>query len=690
MRWITIVRRRFRSLLRRGAAERELEAELNLHLERLIAANLADGLTPGEARRQALVSFGGIEPLKEASRDVRQTGRVFDCMRDLRHGLRLLRKSPGFTAFAVLTLALGIGANIAVFTVINAAMLRPLPVPGADALVTVSQHIRGTISRDVHDDATFVSYSEYRQYAKDNRVFSGLAAYLPFVDTTLGSTEHRPVLGALTSCNYFDVLELHPARGRFFRGADCGAAGTGAVVVLSDALWRQAFDRDPQMVGKSIVLNRTRFTVIGVAAPGFAGTQPVASAFWAPVTMAHAFHPEFDYLGDNNMSWLALIGRLKPGLTRGQAGANLNVIATRFNALQAGRITTVSLGYATLASTTAMGEVMAIIGGIILAAVGLVLLMACANLAGFILARGESRRKEIAVRLALGAGRGRIIRQLFAESLLLAIFGGAAGGLAAAWSTDSLFRLALARLPIAPEFTSSLRLTPDLRTLLFAFGMALVTACAFGLAPALQASRAELATAMKEGSGQVHSAGASAGRRQRWLVGAQVAVCMILLLAAGLLLHALVNALHPRLGFETANIEAVALDLADAGYDQARGMAFDRQLQDRVAALPGVEGVAEATLIPLSGSDDETGLSLPGGGPALQVHFNSATPNFFPLLGIAILRGRNFTPVEAQTGAHVLIVSRETARRLWPNQDPIGKLARFGGSRGSLCQVVGG
>lgn len=501
---------------------------------------------------------------------MRKTNYIHDFAQDFRYGLRMLRKSPGFTVIAVLTLALGIGANTAIFTILDSAALRMLPVPHADQLVSVGQHIRGPVRRDVWDDDSFVSYSEYQLYAKQNQVFSGLLASSPVNEYTLVTNKPQPITGTLASCNYFDVLEIRPERGRFFVDSDCAAPGESAVVVLSDAAWCSTFGGDPAIIGKTITLNRTSFRVIGIAPPEFDGTVPVASAFWAPVTMVNAFLPANNDLGNDYLSWLALIGRLKLGVSSRQAAANMSVIASRMNSLQKGRITTVTLGRATFLSMPSMRSILLLISGLIMAAVGLVLLLACANIANLLLARAAGRRKEIAVRLTVGASRGRLIRQLLTESLLLAFIGGAAGALAAMWSTAALFRFAMAHLPVDFETTFAFQITFDFRTWLYAFALCIITACFFGLAPALHASRVDLTLAMKEDGANSQTGTISAGRIRNFLVGLQVAACMLLLLASGLLLHGLYRAQTVNPGFQMNNIETAAFNLSDGGYTPQR------------------------------------------------------------------------------------------------------------------------
>ena len=674
---------RMRSLFHRRAADDELDAELRSHIERQIAVNVSAGMSQAEARRAAMREFGSVESLKEECRDARNTNYVHDFVQDLRYGLRMLRKSPAFTTIAVLTLALGIGANTAIFTILNSAALRLLPVPHADQLVTVGQNVRsgnGSIHRNVHDDDSFVSYSEYRAYAKENRVFSGLLAYSAFTETTLVRDKPAPIMGTLTSCNYFDVLEIRPERGRFFVDSDCAAPGESAVAVLSDLAWRSTFAGDPAIVGKTIMLNRTSFRVIGIAPQGFDGTVAVASAFWAPMTMVKAFRPATDFLGDDYLSWLALIGRLKPGISSRQATANLSVIASGMNSLEKGRVTTVTLGRATLLSMPSMRSILLLIGSLIMVAVGLVLLLACANIANLLLARAAGRRKEIAVRLTVGASRGRLIRQLLTESLLLAFIGGVAGAFASMWSVAAMFRFAMAHMPIDPGIAFALHITTDFRTWFYAFALSVITACFFGLAPALRASRVDLTLAMKEDGAHSQTGTISAGRLRNFLVGLQVAACMLLLLASGLLLHGLYRAQTVNPGFQMNNIEGVAFDLSAAGYTPQRAAVFQQELRDRLAALPSVDQVAQATCIPLANRHDMTGFSTPNNNKEYETEYDHVSANFFQVLGIPILQGRTFTDTEEHSGAHVVILSESTARRFFPKQNPIGQVVHGGDS----------
>ena len=661
---------------RRKRMLEDLDQDIRDHIERETQDNIERGMSAEEAHYAAIRKFGNITRVQEETREVWSFVWLEQLLQDIRHGLRILSKSPGFTIVAVLTLALGIGANTAIFTILNSAALRLLPVPDAENLVAVSQDVRGangSLHRNVHNDPSFVSYSEYQSYAKDNGVFTGLLAYQPFTEANLGGSHPQPLIGTLASCNYFEVLEVRPALGRGFDDSDCAAPGTAAVVLLSDNLWRSAFGADPRIIGKSIALNRTPLVVVGIAPSGFSGTLPLASAFWVPLTMQKTLAHDRDYLADNYMSWLAMIGRKKPGVSTQAAAADLGVIASRFNSLQAGRITSVTAVPATLLAAPSLRTPIFIIGSLAMAAVGLVLLLACANVANLVLARASGRRKEIAVRLALGANRGRLIRQLLTESLLLALLGGAAGSLLSLWLTAAIFQFAISNLPAGP-ITFAINFAPDLHVLSYVFGLSVITAGLFGLAPALRSSRLDLSLAMKEDGAEFQARTRSRGFVRNLLVGPQVAICMILLLLTGLLLRGLRRAQTIDPGFQMQNIEAVSFDLTAAGYTSARAVVFQHQLLDRLASVPGVDAVAQATSLPLS--DDHTGsnFSIPGKNEDYQVEYNSVSPGFFPLLGIPVLQGRNFTDAEMQSGAHVTILSQSTARQFWPGENPIGKL----------------
>ena len=597
-------------------------------------------------------------------------------LQDIRYGLRMLGRSPGFTAVAVLAIALGIGVNTGIFSVLNGAALRMLPVPGAGQIVSVDQIFHGKTTRNVHEEASLFSYSEYQEYRANNHVFSGLLAYQPFLSATLAGGRSRQLFGQLTSCNYFDVLNKRPAEGRGFVEADCAAEGQGAVAVLSDELWRNTFAADASLVGKRVILNRSAFTVIGIAPAGFGGTEPIPSAFWVPITMQPAMEPDRDFLGDANVSWLALLGRVRPGVSMGQVRADLSVIAGRIDQQHPGRTTSLSIRSATFLGRPEEHNFVLGAAAVILFGFGLVLLIACANVANLMLARATARQKEIAVRLSVGASRWRLIRLLLTESLLLALMGGALGSLLAFWSFEAISHFVISRLPHGfPPL--ALNMAPDLRVLGYALVLTLLTGVAFGLAPALQASRADLNTALKNIEGGIGGR-AGGGLLRHSLVGAQVAVCMILLIAAGLLLRGLYFAQTVDPGFAMNGIAVVSLDLRTQGFKEKPAAQFEQRLKEKVAALPGVDGVVEAAQTPLSDDHNFTGFSIPGKPAEYEVEDNAISQGYFSLLGIPIVRGRDFTEEEVHAGAKVAIVTEATARKLWPGEDPIGKILREG------------
>jgi predicted permease len=657
--------------------ERDLAEEMEAHVLMHVEDNLRAGMSLDEARRDARIKLGGIEQTKENYRARRGLPLLENFLRDLRFGARALRKNAGFTAVAVLTLALGIGLNTGIFTILNGAALRLLPVPHAEEVVAVSQTYRklqGPIHRNVRENASFFSYSEYTAYRDQNHVFSGLLAYEPFVEVNMGGPHPQHLIGALTSCNYFDVLEVPLALGRGFTDAECIARNTAPIVVLSDGLWRSAFGADASIVGKPVILNRIPFTVIGVASPGFQGSEPIPSQFWAPVNLQSSLLREPDRVADDSQSWLGLLGRTKGGISEKQTRADLGVIAGQIDLRDPGRITTLAIDTATLFSVPEERFLLLSMGGALLFAVGMVLLIACANVASLLLARATGRRKEIAVRLAMGASRGRLIRQLLTESLLVALLAGLLGSLISLWSTTALVRF-LQSNTSAGYWPVALNISPDVHVLAYGLGLTLLTGIAFGLVPALQSSRADLTFAMKGESAD--SEARSRNLLRGALVAAQVAACMVLLLAAGLLLRGLHRAQTIDPGFRMKNVAAIVFDLNGAGYDNQRAEALQRQLLQRIAALPGVNATAQASAVPLDDNHRVADLSIPGREEHVGVEYNYVSHAFFPLLGIPIVRGRNFTEAESQTGAPVAILAESTARRLWPSEDPIGKTIRL-------------
>jgi macrolide transport system ATP-binding/permease protein len=602
---------------------------------------------------------------------------------DVRYGVHALARNPGFTAVAVLTIALGIGLNTAIFSVLDAIALKPLRFNGAEPVLAVYQELHGVKSRSFMQGRNLFSYPEYVEYRDQGRAFTGVAAYAPEIQAFADANE-RPIRGQLTTCNYFDVLNAPLERGRGFLAADCAAGEGATVVVLSDAAWRTTFDADTAIIGRVVRLNRVSMTVIGVAAPEFHGADLLLPAFWAPVTMGPLLASLPDRAGSglsrDDMSWLAIVGRLRPGFGIAQARASLAVIAARIDAQTPGRRSDVTAAEARATGGPEKRTLVLTVGAVFLVAVAMVLLIACANVANLLLARATARRREIAVRLALGASRGRLVRQLMTESLLVALIGGAVGTVFALWGTSALVALALKDPGSTPLV---IQIVPDARIFAYSLGMTLVTAVAFGLAPALHATRSDVSGALKQGDSDVAG---GRGWLRGTLVGVQVAVCMVLLIAAGLTLRGLAHARTVDPGFSMDGTYTLTFDLGREGYDSVRAGAFGRDLLDRLRAVRGVDRVAEAYSTPLGNSHHFAGFTRAGQTNADVLEMNEVTPGFLSTVGVPLVRGRDFERTDGVGGVNAVIMNEAAARKLWPNADPVGQ--RLGGF-GKEYEVVG-
>ncbi|HEX7237292.1 MAG TPA: ABC transporter permease [Gammaproteobacteria bacterium] len=595
---------------------------------------------------------------------------------DLRHAARRLAASPGFTAAAVLTISLGVGINTGAFSVFNAMALRNLPAGAADELVSVHQLLDETTrrTRNAWGAPSRFSTSEYRTYRDETRMLSGIAGYSDSSTVTLGGDVPEEIVGTFVTCNYFEVLERRPAFGPGF-AADCDAEAATPSVVLGHELWTTKLAADPNVIGREVVLNRQPFVVVGVAPEGMRGVDFLPAEFFAPISAQPSLSPRIDAFRTET-SWLTLIGRRAAGASLSQIKAELGVIAAGIDQQQPPRRTVLAVERASrLSSPEGRLETFAA-GSVLMTAFGLVLLIACANVANLLLARTTSRAREIAVRLSLGATRARIVQQLLAESLLIAVSGGAIGALLTGWTVQSLVRFAIARLP-AEARSLNIETVIDARVLAYAIAATLASAVLFGLAPALHASKPDLQAAIK-----VDGAGIgprSRGRLQGVLVGVQVALCMVLMISAGVLLRGLYEAMNVEPGFEYKGVSVASFDLNGAGYDAARAAAFQRELAERVAALPGIDAVAQAAITPLyPGTMGFTG-RVPKQEQWLPMSFNWVSPGYFSLVEIPIVRGRTFTDAEVAAGG-ALVVTDATARRLWPDRDPIGQRLEYAAS----------
>jgi predicted permease len=611
-------------------------------------------------------------------------------MQDIRFGARMLFKSRAFTVVAILSLALGIGANTTIFTLVNAVLLQSLPVSEPAQLMSVF----GTDDNNKGQQLDYapISYPNYVDYRDQNDVFTGLLIYGFATMSLSGTGEPEQINGLMVSGNYFDLLGVKAAQGRTFLAEEDKTPGTHPVIVLSHALWQRRFGGDPGIVGKTITLNSQGFTVIGVAPPGFRGTFAIgASDFWVPIAM----HDQVltgtfrEWFNERRALLFNVIGRLKPGVSREQAQVAMQTIGRRLEQEYPKENEKRNVMLVPLAQSTInpnQRDLFVRAGGLLTTVVGLVLLIACANVANLMLARATARRKEIAIRAALGAGRMRIIRQLLTESILLSVLGGALGLFLAYWACELLWSF---RPPFFNQNDLSLEL--DGRVLAFTMLLSLLTGIVFGLAPALQATRTDLVTELKEKSGPPRQT------RQRFnlrnvLVVAQMALSLVALIGAGLFLRSLRNAQQLNPGFETEKLMVMSFDLGAQGYNATRGREFDRQVQARVESLPGVRSAAVASNGPLNAGFMRSvfieGQESPAGGRGKLILVTTVGPKYFETMGIPLMRGRDFGSSDQENSVKVVVINEAMAKRFWPGEEAVGKRFKFFGDE-TPTEVVG-
>jgi predicted permease len=589
---------------------------------------------------------------------------IFD---DLRYAARRLSATPGFTAAAIITIALGVGINTGVYTVLNGVALRDLPAPEADELVTIHQVIEGDDARVFEGAPSMFSMAEYVSYRDRSQTLLGLLGYSMQIGIRLGDQVAQERTGTFVTCDYFDVLRQPPALGRGFTAQDC-ERGAAPTVVLSHDVWTGAFGADAAVIGRTIVLNRQAVTVVGVAPEGVRGLDFVPVGYFLSTVSQPVLMPGLNWPDDVRVGWLRLIGRKADDTSVAAVRAELGIVAAEIDRLRPPRETTLVIDRAQRFSEPQMQPLVFGAGAVIMAAFALVLLVACANVANLLLARATGRAREIAVRLSLGASRARVVQLLLAESLLIGAAGGALGSLLAAWSFQGLVFAVLQALPFdAPELL--LDTSPDLTVLGFAILLSVGTGVLCGLAPALQATRPDLQTAMKVdalGTGRRRG-----GRLQATLVGAQVAVCMVLTIAAGLLLRGLQATYDVEPGFAFENVAVASVALSE-DYDVDTLATAHRQILERVAGTPGIDGVAQARVVPLSLMVSTAEARLPDQAEPFEADVNTVSPGYFSLLGIPLVQGRTFIDAELVDGSPAVIVTESTARRFWPQRDPIG------------------
>src|SRR5215467_2128096 len=672
--------RRFASLLRnllhKEREERELDEEVRSHEQLLVDENIQAGMSQQEARRQARLEIGGVEQVKEQVREIRAGHllETFGC--DVQYAARMMRRSPVFTAIAVLTLALGIGANTAVFSVVNAVLLRPLPYPDSDRLVQI-----WSTNPSANRWGTWTAYPRFEDWRRENSVFEQMVTARTWVMSSIKIADHpERLFGVITSSQLLQLLRVRPMLGRGFLPEE-DLPGHDHVIILSYGLWQRRFGADRGVIGRTVNVGEYPYTVIGVTAPDFRFPPDLPVSFQVDAWLPPAPDPSRNERGSNNYYTFA---RLKPGVTTAQAQAEMDAInrglAEKYPADR-------GMGVKVVGWQRQVGSEVRPALLILLGAIGLVLLIACANVANLLLARGATRQREAALRQALGAGRGRLIQQFLTESLLLAILGGASG-LLLGYEGLRFF------VQLAPDIPRLNETTIDLRVLIFSAVLTLGTGLIFGMAPALQAYKANVQDSLKESGGRL-TLGSSRAKARNVLVVAEMALALILLTGAGLLVRSFVQLQQVDPGFNPKNLLTAFAMLPPSKYPEPRRQAvFFHELMDRITSLPTVGCAGAADSAPMLTND--TGPVSIEGHPVrpdeveIQAERPKITPDYFRAMEIRLLRGRTFTWADSETSPPVAIINESAARQYWPNQDALGKRVKLeDGSAPVWRQVVG-
>jgi predicted permease len=608
--------------------------------------------------------------------------------KDIRYGIRMLSKSPGVTIVAVLTLALGIGANTAIFSGVSAFIMRPLPVPHPEQLIRPLE-----IAEDgnVSDEVSYPDFSDYRTQIASYADLAGEDMLQVALDT---QDQNDVVWGQAVSANYFDVLQVKPFRGRGFLPDEDKSLGASSVVVLGHSLWQRRMASDPNIVGKKVQLNNRPYEVIGVAPDFFKGTKfGLSMDFWVPMSMVEELRRSPGLLSERNSQWMLVMGRLKPGVSLAQASAEISAIATRLNQAHPDERSSNTRAKALIEVDGRFDDatVFKSASAVAMAIVGLILLIACANVANLMLARAVARRKEIAIRLALGASRMRLIRQLLTESLLLALLGGGLGLLLAYWVTG----LMQGFIPVLPYNIVDNFFALDQRALVFTLIVSLATGLVSGLAPAWHSSKPDVVPILK-GDSQA----AQRGKTRRLtlrnsLVVAQVALSLVVLVCGGLFIKSFRKAQTMDPGFTNNNALLVTMSPQLVGYENEQANNFFTQVKERAANLPGVESASLVQLLPLGDSSNSTGPvlkegeTLPRGSAGRNIMVNVVSPGYFRTMGIPFIEGRDFDARDQQKTQRVVVVNQRMAQTVWPGETAIGKRFFIGPESRDAIEVVG-
>ena len=668
------------AMLRRSRMESEMDAELRFHVEAYAEDLVRGGLPHKEAMRQARIEFGGIERAKEECRDARGVNFIENFTQDLRFGLRTLRKSPGFTAVAIFTLALGIGANTAIFSLLNAVVLRLLPVPNPQQLVQFTYTFPANGPENWN---SWFGYPHLERFRMQAGMLSGVFGGVGLNQVNVGWHESA----GLAQCdaytdNFFSVLGVAPQQGRLFAPGDDREGAD--VVVLSDRYWRSRFAADPAIIGQTILINQLPFAVIGITPPKFSIYVGGARDLWVPLHTLDRFTPDPNRWQASFTSWLLIAGRLRPGVSLARAEAELDVIHRRLLAEQLAvserrgsqsmqrlvRESHLVLHPAANGMFSGLRHTYAPPLKLLMGVAGIVLLISCVNVANLVLARACHRRPEIALRMALGSGRARLIRQLLTESLLVAIAGGVLGLVIAWWGGTVLVRMISTGDSPVP-----LDVRPDWPVFGFTAAVSLVGGILFGLVPAIRGTRVDPGSALKQGT---HGTTGPSRFLDRVLVAVQVTLSLVLITGAGIFTRTLENLRHVDVGYERDNILMFSVDAKLAGYPKERAGALYRAILDKAAVWPGIQSASVSIVRPV---DDQyylvdrigevDGDTLPD-GETIKVAWNAMSPGYFSTIGTPILMGRDFDLRERGAASGVVIVNESLARQVLSGQNPIG------------------
>jgi len=671
-------------IARRGGKEAELEDELEFHLREEARQAEAAGLTAGEARWAARRELGNVALLMEDTRATWGWTSLERFWRDVQYAVRTLRRNPGFASAAVLSLALGIGANTAIFSLLDAVVLRNLPVADPRQLVQFTNTLPLWDTGSGVANSLF-NYPQLERFQAQSKTLSGVFGTTGMGRLLVGFQGTSGLAdGDACSGNFFSVLGIAPQHGRFFSAADDRAPA--AVAVIGDRYWRDRFAADPAIAGTSITINRIPFTVVGVAPRGFSGISVGNGPdVWVPLHALDRLAPDNRRWTDPLSSWLLIVGRLGEGVSRERAQAELDVIrrqilAVQLSASRLGSLENVrhfirdgrlALRPAATGVSSGLRDLYALPLKLLMWVAGIVLLVACANLANLLLARASARRREIAVRLALGASRGRLIRQILTESTVLALIGGALAVPLAWWGG-----LMLLRMIAAGDSPAPLAVAPDMRVFTFTAAVSLLTGLLFGLAPALRGTRVDPGPAMKE---VAHRSGPRSRALDRVLVVAQVALSVVLISGAGLFVRTLQKLWAVEMGYDRENVLMLSVDARLAGYPSGRAGAVYREILDRLRTLPGVKSASASVVRPVEDQFHLVDRLIEVDGrtwserDAIRFEWNSTSPGYFSTVSTPLLAGRDFEPRDNQAAPKVVIVNQSLARGAFPNRDPIGR-----------------